>query len=432
MKSARLLCISAMAVLALLAIPVGLAGQQQGKDKHPRYTVTDIGTLGGAFSFALGINDKGWVVGSSTMPGEQNVHAFLWRRGVIKDLGTLGGLNSGPSFSPFSERGDIGGAAETSTPDPNGETFCIFATPSLPPTGLTCLPVVWHHGVATTLPTLGGNNGVANQINNRGQVAGVAENGVPLPPCLQGLGLPVLWDKGRVQALPMFSGDQAGVALAINERGQAAGFSASCNGLHALLWRKGNVIDLGNLGGTVGIANAINNQREVVGQSNLPGDGTTDAFLWRNGVMTDLGTLPGDVGSNALGINDRTQVVGASSIDACCDNRAFLWQGGVMTDLNTLIPAESPWFLTEADSINARGEIVGGAYNLITGEVHGILAIPCDEEHANEEGCKDQAAVVQGEPRSSLKIVLPDNVRDLLWRVTRKHRYPSFGVQTQK
>jgi probable HAF family extracellular repeat protein len=194
---------------------------------------------------------------------------------------------------------------------------------------------------------------------------------------------------------------------------------------------KGKAIDLGNLGGTVGIANAINNRREVVGQSNLTGDATGDAFFWRHSVMTDLATLPGDVGSNALGINDKTQVVGAS-FDALGGSRAFLWQDGVMTDLNTLIPVESPWFVTEADSINSKGEIVGGAYNLITGEIHGILAIPCDEEHANEHGCKDQAAVVQGETRSSPKIVLPENVRDLLRRVTRQHRYPSFGVQQAK
>jgi probable HAF family extracellular repeat protein len=99
--------------------PVRLAAQQ-----HIRYKVTDLGTLGGTFSFGVGINNEGWVAGFSTLPGDLNQHAFLWRNGNLTDLGTLGGPNSGPSFSPFSERGDVGAEAETSTPDPNGENFC--------------------------------------------------------------------------------------------------------------------------------------------------------------------------------------------------------------------------------------------------------------------------------------------------------------------
>jgi probable HAF family extracellular repeat protein len=102
-----------LALFAALAIPVRLAAQQ-----HIRYTVTDLGTLGGTFSFGVGINNRGWVAGFSTLPGDLNQHAFLWRNGKITDLGTLGGPNSAPSFSPFSERGDVGVEAETSTPDP--------------------------------------------------------------------------------------------------------------------------------------------------------------------------------------------------------------------------------------------------------------------------------------------------------------------------
>ena len=53
---------------------------------------------------------------------------------------------------------------------------------------------------------------------------------------------------------------------------------------------------------------AINNKGEVVGFSDLSGDGSGTpnfhAFLWtKSSGMKDLGTLPGDAYSEALGIN---------------------------------------------------------------------------------------------------------------------------------
>jgi probable HAF family extracellular repeat protein len=49
--------------------------------------------------------------------------------------------------------------------------------------------------------------------------------------------------------------------------------------------------DLGTLGGTLGYPNTLNNRGQVVGQSNLAGDGVSHPFLWdeREGLK-DLGT----------------------------------------------------------------------------------------------------------------------------------------------
>ncbi|MCA1597344.1 MAG: hypothetical protein LC772_13110, partial [Chloroflexi bacterium] len=48
----------------------------------------DLGTLGGAHSSALAVNDAGDVVGTSSLPDGQS-HAFLWRRGKLMDLNAL-------------------------------------------------------------------------------------------------------------------------------------------------------------------------------------------------------------------------------------------------------------------------------------------------------------------------------------------------------
>ena len=419
----------ALALSLMLAIAIGSSAQEQqlaqANGQHfRRYTVTDLGTLGGTWGEGFGINNEGWVAGKAAMPGDLNGHAFLWRKGKITDLGTLGGPNSEPSFSPFSEKGDVGGAAETSNPDPNGEDFCFFGT------HLICLPVLWHDGGVTVLPTLGGNNGVANQVNNRGQVAGVAETTTLAPPCQgSGVGEPVVWDNGVIRDLRLLPLDLFGVALAINDNGDAVGFSANCSTFHALLWRDGSLTDLGSLGGTAfSLASAINNRGEIAGQSDLAGDTTTDAFLWQNGVMTDLGTLPGDFSSNALGINSKTQIIGVSS-DINNNPRAFLWEHGAMIDLNNLIPAGSPWFLFEVDSINSRGEIVGGAFNTTSSENRAVLLTPCDEKHRGVEGSDYRLVDAAAASQIPTPVYRPGGTQPLP-QSRRTNRYHIHGLQS--
>src|SRR5215472_2875770 len=64
----------------------------------PTYDVIDLGTLGGVFSSASTISDRGWVNGTSSLRGDRTEHAVVWRGGRIIDLGTLGGLDSSAAF----------------------------------------------------------------------------------------------------------------------------------------------------------------------------------------------------------------------------------------------------------------------------------------------------------------------------------------------
>jgi probable HAF family extracellular repeat protein len=85
--------------------------------------------------------------------------------------------------------------------------------------------------------------------------------------------------------------------------------------------------DLGDLGSGLSIPYALNNRGQVVGTSYT---GTEmHAFLWERNVMRDLGTIPGFKRSSAQGINDSGQIVGfVEALDIFTN--AFVWQNGVM------------------------------------------------------------------------------------------------------
>ena len=397
MKSQSLLSPSAW-LFAVLAVPLTIAAQdtQQRTLTAAQYTVSDLGTLsGGNFSQPFFINRYGLVSGSSSLPNGSQ-HATLWLDGLMGDIGApgLGGPNS-IAFGD-NERFQSAGEAETPAPDPNGEDFCGFGT------RLTCLPFLWQDGKMIQLPTLGGNNGGANAINNWGKVAGFAENSTPDSACPAPQVLqfkPAVWENGVIHKLPTVGGDPEGVAYNANDNGLVVGASGTCTtfnpnflnnllAVHALLWEDGKATDLGNLGGQTGQAGgnaaySVNNRGEVVGGSDLAGDTTFHAFLWtRKTGMQDLGTLSGDLASNGISINDGGSVVGVS-LDANFNPRAFLWRRGLMTDVNTLIVGDSPLYLLTACSINSRGEITGLGLTS-TGEIHTYLATPTRGVAASE------------------------------------------------
>lgn len=358
------------------------------------YRVTHLPSIGGTVSRGNSINDRGWVAGYSNLPGDQSRHATVWLDGAAFDLGTLGGPNSSVTWPVKNNRGLIVGISQTANPEPLGERWsCSAFFPAATGTGVTCLGFAWENGVMRALPTLGGNNSFATGANNRGQIVGWAENAVHDPTCASPQVLqfrPVIWGPGRnqIQELPPLPGDSSGAATAINNKGQVVGISGACDqavgrltAAHAVLWDRGRVIDLGNLGAEWwNTPMAINQRGDVVGFASLPGDdpdsATLHAFIWtRRGGMRDLGTLPGDVSSQANGINDRGQVVGVSC-DAAGNCRAFLWEKGVMKDLNTLVAPGYEGVLTTAQDINDRGEITGRALDPATGERPAFLAKP--------------------------------------------------------
>jgi probable HAF family extracellular repeat protein len=216
---------------------------------------------------------------------------------------------------------------------------------------------------------------VAYAINNRGDVLGRASGYCLCSQC----------DKRRPSKTSDPTGDRIYLTLsgatndisdgccAINNRGQVAGAKwirwtddpGYFDGTHqvrepvthAALWERGNLRDLGTLGGEASTARGINDQGQIVGDS-MDGKGITRAFLWERGSMHDLGPPSGSRLASAVAINNRCQVVGACQMAS--ETHAALWKPGESYDLNALVhpPQGADWLLTEAADINDHGQII--------------------------------------------------------------------------
>ena len=94
-------------------------------------------------------------------------------------------------------------------------------------------------------------------------------------------------------------GGATSAANDISDKGQVAGSSDVVGGSgHAFLWTPGSPLqDLGTLpGGSNSSAAGVNVGGLVAGQSDLAGSGgNTHAFIWSSADgLQDIGTLPGD------------------------------------------------------------------------------------------------------------------------------------------
>lgn len=421
MKLKRSSSMAGMALLAAFALtPARVASQST----QTMYKIIPLPTLGGVTGAGNGINDRGWVTGSTNQAGDTVSHGAVWMGSQLMDLGALGGpaFNSAVAWPNKANNGVIVGISDTDRdqiPNDNFSCYPFYALGS--PTGRVCNGFRWANGAMIALPPFpGGLNSYATAVNNRGQIVGWAENGVADPTCntaVQTLQFrAVIWEPdGTMKELPPLPGDSTSAATAINDLGQVVGISGACgvavggvSAAHSVIWQNGVPAEIPNLGGhTWNTPAAINNEGTVVGFSLPAGqDGTTnfEAFLWTQaGGLVRLGKLPGDALAEALGVNENNQVVGLSA-GGPHGLRAFLWQNEVMTDLNCLTVAGSP-YLIFANDINDSGQISGELLdpNVLFGPP--FQGIPVTS--GTVSGCPAGGADVNG----SQTTPLPDNVR---------------------
>jgi len=168
-------------------------------------TVVSLGSFGNG-GFAVGINSRGDIVGQSTTASFE-FHAFLWRRGVMTDIGTLGG--DFITVGGINDRGQIAGYGT----DGAGQ-FEAF---------------IWENGVFHILPSFGGYAN-ARAITNGGLLAGEAAVGSDIHA--------VFWNQAhQIQELSPLPGNTFSAGFAVNEAGLVAGMSSVDFGSHAVVWR---------------------------------------------------------------------------------------------------------------------------------------------------------------------------------------------------
>jgi probable HAF family extracellular repeat protein len=293
----------------------GIGAEAQAR---PTPRPSDLGTLGGATSFARDLNNRTEVVGDSTTTSGET-HAFLWARGRMRDLGTLGGSFS--TANGINQSGQIVGLSSL-VGDAAAHGF------------------LFENGRMIDLGALFGDFSEALDINERDQIVGQSQS------------IPVIWNRRRIEALDLAGGDN-GFATAINNRGQISGSVNFGGTFRAVRWVNGVLQDLGTLGGPTSSAEDINERGQITGTSDTA-TGGIHAFLWDNGRMIDLGTVGPDGVTLGSGLNNAGLVVGAGTVQSG-EFHALLFQGRTILDLGTLPGATD----SSAFAINERREIVG-------------------------------------------------------------------------
>ena len=175
----------------------------------------DIGGFGGTCTTVSDLNDRGEIVGSSFLTGDQEQRPFLWRNGQMTDLETLGGNYASPIA--INNEGAVVGLV------------------TLPPDDHVFHGVLWKNGHVFDLGALGPDEcSLASAANARGQTVGLSGDCSFYDPTLRAVisedGSPFI-DLNSL--IPADSGVQLRNAPYINDRGEIVAIAWFPDGHHS-------------------------------------------------------------------------------------------------------------------------------------------------------------------------------------------------------
>jgi probable HAF family extracellular repeat protein len=291
----------------------------------------------------------------------------------VVDIGMAGGPNSlsgGEFIQTLHSTGGVAICSETAVPNPNFPNSSPLLSP-LSPDPLVVHTSQWQKGGLADLGALPGiNSSCPDWISGNGLIVGPSENGTIDPltgwPAIEA----VLWRDGQVINLGTLGGNES-YPISVNNRGQVAGaasnaildplaldfFPLSGTQTRPFLWQNGVMQDLGTLGGPDAFAVIVNNRGQVLGVSLVsPNSFEQHGFLWENGRMHDIPDTFGGTDVNPFYLNNQGQAVGNATLPGDQTYHPFLWQDGILMDLGTLGGNNG-----YAIWVNEIGEVVGTA-----------------------------------------------------------------------
>ena len=326
-------------------------------DRLPQ--IHDLGTLGGATSSAVAMNEWGDIAGNSKV-ADGTTHAFFFNRtthkmrdlGVgtavdINNLGQVVGNDAGRIFlwgrhAGRRDLGSLGGASAHAT-DLNDRDQIVGAIDAN----------AFRWDPRQGLRDLGA--GIATTINSRGQVAGLGDGQTGF-----------FWDprSGRQPITVNSDGLSEPITeiIGINDRGQVAGTAGQ-----AFIWSKrdgGEPLD--NLNPLSSQAYAINNHGQVVGHFLDSWLDEDFAFSWTE--QTGMVAISEGLDVGATDVSDSGYVAGFAFTQARPDRRdAFRWTSSTGRQILAGLGGR----LTTAVDVNNRGWVAGTADN-IDGNAHAV------------------------------------------------------------
>lgn len=332
-----------------------------------KFTLTDLGTFGGSFSNALGINNSGHVVGYYSTASTTNCFYYSPR---IKGSSTWGSTVTGICQAYAINSFDV-----------------IAGTMTAPNHTLSAFTGIRNTKLRTVTPTyLSSPYGLetdAYWIDDKGVVTGTAYSASDH--------YAALWNNEYVGSYGQLSeqftsvgtqGDRAGASHSFNENSQSGYFGnpSSEVGIYDNVWLYEwcqNLLAL--YGGSQVNAEAfVNNSVQPVGYS-IASDGTFHAVRWlyiagNNYMVFDLGD---GSPSWATGISTDGWIVGqfgsSGSLPFLQDPNLYGCSSAF--DLNRLLDSSGTgWTLQEVNGINDSHQIVGAG--TINGAFHAFLLTP--------------------------------------------------------
>lgn len=255
---------------------------------------------------------------------------WTWQTLTTGGLALLGACSADPTAS-----------LQSRVPRPLDEPLAALSSP-IPVTSrgsVTRTVGKWQVTITDLGLLPGGTYSSAYDINNLGQVVGIASDA-------SGMNRRVVWQNGAViDTLPQ-PGSAVTTAWQMNENGQFVGFANQGGGGigYGVFWSGGTAMKLQPFPGTSAsgaAANGLNAFGDVAGGGT--GGGTTEplyrhAGIWRNGLLyRDIGTIPGGTFAMANDINDVGQVTGKGTAGGTgAREYAWIWQNGTYTILPDL------------------------------------------------------------------------------------------------